>query len=258
MSAASDKYEKDVAENIHNSSPKSLKASRPKVSTSYPDVLVEYGSYKGTERGIYIEVKMNHTDNMMNPRFQYTNGKWEVIPSYMSDATAKLAEIFNDSKEAQDWIKGLKKYLIEKNWSGDINKMALHSTTTARNTNNNSVPLATMKGYLRSLPTKNVCKVPNVDVGDLATLHYLKGKAATAYYLSSGDDFYQFGNKNPLKIPNVPEFKSAAGTNQVVLRIGDRSSNFEIQAEVKVKTLAKSIYSVKPGSTKQNPFKLIK
>lgn len=258
MSAASDKYEKDVAENIHNSAPKTLTASRPRVSTSYPDVLVEYGNYKGTERGIWVEVKMNHTDNMMNPRFQYVDGNWEVIPSYMSDATKKLAEIFNKSKEAQEWIKGLKKYLIDQNWNGDLNKMALHSTTTARNTNKNSVPLAMMKGYLKTLSTKNVCKVPNVDVGDLVSLHYLKGKAAPAYYLSSGDDFYQFGNENPLKIPDVPKFESSAGANQVVLRIGDRSSNFEIQAEVKAKTLAKSKYSVKPGSTKQNPFKLVK
>jgi hypothetical protein len=258
MSAASDKYEKDVAENIHNSAPKTLTANRPKVSTSYPDVLVEYGRYRGTQNGVWVEVKMNHTDNMMNPRFQYVKGEWQVIPSYESEATKKLAKIFNDSKEAQEWIKGLKKYLIDKNWSGDINNISLHSTTTARNADKNSVPLMMMKGYLSSLPNKNVCKVPNVDIGNLVSLHYLKGKAATAYYLSSGDDFYQFGNENPLKIPDVPKFESAAGLNQVVLRIGDRSANFEIQAEVKAKTLANSKYSVKPGSSKINPFKFVK
>lgn len=258
MSAASDKYENDVASNIHESGPKGLTASRPKVSTSYPDVLVEYGRYKGTDNGIWVEVKMNHTDNMMNPRFQYVKGKWEVIPSYLSEATTKLAEVFNESKEANEWIKGLKKYLIEKDWSGDISNITLHSTTTARNRDKNSVPLALMKGYLGTLTNKNVCKVPNVDIGHLVTLHYLKGKAAPAYYLSSGDDFYQFGDTNPLKIPNVPKFESAAAKNQVVLRIGDRSGNFEIQAEVKAKTLTRSSYSVKPGSSKSNPFKLVK
>jgi len=253
MSATSDKYEHDVAKNI-NGSVKGLTAVRPVVSTSYPDVKVEYGSYKDS-KAVWVEVKMNHTDNLMNPRFSYINGEWVVPASYKSAATDKLAGIFNKSKEAKQWIDGLKVFLAKNKFKGDIRKITLYSSKTERKTDPNTVSLEMMKQYLATLPNKNICKVPNTNVGELVTLHYLEGKAAPAYYLCAGNDFYQFGNVNPLKIPKVPVF---AGTNDVVLRVGDRSSNFEIQAEVKIKQIASSPYSVMPGTSKPNPFKLLK
>lgn len=253
MSAPSDKYEHDVAENI-NGAIKGLVAERPRVSTSYPDVRVEYGSFTGS-KAVWVEVKMNHTDNLMNPRFSYINGAWEAGASYKSPATDKLDVIFNKSKEAQDWITGLKKFLVANDFKGDIRHLTLYSTTTERKSDKNTVSLDLMKKYLKTLPNKNICKISSINVGELATLHYLKGKAAVAYYVSAGDDFYQFGRANPLKIPKVPVF---AGTNDVVFRIGDRSSNFEIMAEVKLKHIANSPYSVKPGTSKPNPFKAIK
>jgi len=253
MSADSDKYEHDVAKSI-NGAIKGLVAERPRVSTSFPDVRVEYGNFTGS-KAIWVEVKMNHTDNLMNPRFTYINGAWEAGESYKSPATDKLDVIFNKSKEAQEWIAGLKVFLASSNFKGDIRNLTLYSTTTERKSDKNTVSLELMKQYLKTLPNKNITKISNINVGELATLHYLKGKAAVAYYVSAGDDFYQFGTANPLKIPNVPVF---AGTNDVVFRVGDRSSNFEIQAEVKLKSIANSPYSVKPGTNKPNPFRAIK
>lgn len=253
MSAASDRYEHDVAAHI-NGSIKGLTAVRPVVSTSFPDVKVEYGTFKGP-KAVWVEVKMNHTDNLMNPRFSFIDGNWVVPSSYKSAATDKLADIFNKNQEAQQWIEGLKVFLLKNKFKGDVRKITLYSSKTERKTDPNTVPLEMMKRYLQTLTNKNICKVPRINVGELVSLHYLKGKAAPAYYLSAGDDFYQFGKVNPLKIPKVPVF---AGVNDVVLRVGDRSTNFEIQAEVKLKQIADSPYSVKPGTSKPNPFKLLK
>ena len=252
MSQASDKYERDVAANI-NGTIKGLVAERPAVSTSFPDVRMKYKNLKE----VWLEVKMNHTDNMMNPRFSYIDGEWITPESYKSPATDKLCKLWNASLDAQRWIANLKIYLLKNNFKGDVSKISLYSSKTERKKDQNSLYVEDMKGYLETLPNKNICKIPNINVGELATLHYLQGKAAAAYYLSSGNDFYQFGTSNPLKIPNVPVFASSAGTNEVVLRVGDRSSNFEIQAEVKAKRLADSVYSVKPDSTKLNPFRFI-
>lgn len=259
MSEASDKYERDVAANI-NGTIKGLMAERPVVSTSFPDVRMKY-KYLNE---VWLEVKMNHTDNMMNPRFSYIDGKWITPESYKSPGTDRLCQLWNASLDAKRWIENLKIHLLKNNFKGDVSKISLYSSKTERKKDQNSIYVEEMKGYLETLPNKNICKVPNVNVGELATLHYLKGKAAPAHYLSSGDDFYQFGTGNPLRIPgsiqnmpNVPVFASSAGTNEVVLRVGDRSSNFEIQAEVKARHLTKSDYSVKPGSTKLNPFRFI-
>jgi len=252
MTAISDKYEHDVAENI-NGSIKGLTATRPRRPTSYPDVEVEYGNFKGTN-AIWVEVKMNHTDNLMNPRYTYANNVWRAGDSYKSPATDILDVYFNESEEAREWIEGLKVFLVANKFKGDIKKMTLYSTLKERKPDPNTVPLDMLKKYLTTTPNKNICKIPRVDVGKVVTLHYLKGKAVKAYYLSAGDDFYQFGRTNPLKIPKVPVF---LGSNTVVLRVGDRSSNFEIQAEVKLKSMAKSDYSVKPGTSKLNPFRAI-
>ena len=257
MSATSDLHEHAVAKYI-NGTIKNLKAERPKVATSFPDVKVEYGKFKALN-AVWVEVKMNHTDNLMNPRFSFIANKWETPASYKSPATDLLCDIWNKNKEAKAWIEGLKVFLVKEKWKGDTRNMSLYSSKTERGKDKNSVPLDMMKRYLKSLPNKNICKQANIDVGKLVSTHYLKGKSAIAYYVSSGDDFYQFKlsgvKNNPFNIPDVPVF---SGTNGIVLRVGDRSDNFEIQAEVKLKHLPVSLYSVTPGSKKTNPFRLIK
>ena len=71
MSAKSDQFEKDVAKSIDTIA--GIKASRPSVGTEYPDVLLEYNKKK-----TWLEVKMNHTDNLSNPRVFYKNGIWST------------------------------------------------------------------------------------------------------------------------------------------------------------------------------------
>ena len=71
MSAASDKYEHDVAKNIDKIP--GVKAVRPSVDTSYADVKVTYKQVTS-----WVEVKMNHTDNLSNPRVFYANGRWQT------------------------------------------------------------------------------------------------------------------------------------------------------------------------------------
>jgi len=257
MSTSSD-YEDAVAANIHNAS-KGLIGIRHKSGiqsmTSYPDVEVKY---KGIST--WVEVKMNHTDNLMNPRFKYV-GEW-VVSGVDSKAIQELTQYFNDSKDANLWVEALRKFVKDpKNkYLGDPANMTIHSLVGDRARDKNSVPLITMKRFLASRPNKNIFKTELIDVGALVTKHYTIGKAAAALYVSSGDDFYRFGKKNPFKFTDkqAPEFK---GTNSVTYRIGDRSSNFEIMAEVKIKNvnaMGNSETSVKPGSSKPNPFASLK
>jgi len=61
-SSKSDRYEKDVADTLNKI--KDVTAERPKVSTAYADIRVT--AQNGNTS--WIEVKMNHTDNLGNPR----------------------------------------------------------------------------------------------------------------------------------------------------------------------------------------------
>lgn len=258
LSAKSDKYEKDVADYVNNSG-QGITASRPKVPTSYSDVLVEYVAPKSKTKvkpiKVWIEVKMNHTDNLMNPRFSFIGNRWVTDEAYKSPSTNIIEEYWNKNKEARKWIEDLRIWLgTQKSYKGDPSKFTLYSTKTPRKKDPNSVSPELMKKFLMTKPNKNICAIQNVDVGKLVTLHYLKGKSEPAHYLSAGNDFYRFGRGNPLKIPNIPEFK---GMNRLVFRVGDRSDNYELQAEVKLSSMGASSYSIKPGTGKRNPFKFI-
>ena len=258
MSKSSD-YEDAVAANIHNAS-KGLVGIRHKSGiqskTSYPDVEVKY---KGIST--WVEVKMNHTDNLMNPRFKYVGGKW-AVSGVDSKAIQELTKYFNASEDAKKWVEALRKFVKDpKNkYTGNPAKMTIHSLVGDRAKDVNSVSLITMKKFLASRPNKNIFKTEPINVGALVTKHYTIGKAAAALYVSSGDDFYRFGDTNPFKFTDkqAPKFK---GTNSITYRIGDRSSNFEIMVEVKIKNInamGSSETSVKPGSSKPNPFANLK
>ena len=84
-SKKSDKYEKDVADALDKI--KGVTAERPKVSTAYPDVLVT--AQNGNS--CWIEVKMNHTDNLGNPRVFYDGNKWDT--TYTTTAAQKAVEL---------------------------------------------------------------------------------------------------------------------------------------------------------------------
>lgn len=244
MSAKSDKYEADVA-NYLDSMP-DLSAQRPKVSTKYADVKLQLG-----RQSTWLEVKMNHTDNLGNTRVSYVDGKWQAAMPL--DPVKKFAiEYLTNDKQTQEFLKDIAKFAGIKDWK----KMTVPSTQGLLK-KDNAVSYEKMKEYM-SKRTQYILDVPNVDLGQLVTRHYLEGKAEPAHYMQAGDDFYMIGKKNPLGLPgNIPELgapKQCMGSFK--MRIGIRGSKpfYEIQPEIKISNMPTSPYSVKPGTRKKNPF----
>lgn len=238
-SAASDKYEKEVADNI-NKMNKGVKAERPRVSTKYSDVLI---TLDGGEQS-WLEVKMNHTDNLANPRIFYDGSKWDT--TYSMQAAKKAVDIMNKSQDAKNFIKAIAEF-------AEITRPQIPTTKTGLK-KPQAVPLAKMKEFF-SQPGINryITALPNVDLGAVVTDHYLNNKAEPAYYMQAGDDFYMVGNTNPLKLPN--DIPKLSGTGPFKVRVATRSAYYEVQAEIKIAKMPDSKYSLKPGTRKKNPFK---
>lgn len=246
MSAASDKYEKDVADYINNLG--NVKASRPTVSVKFPDVLIEY---KGTKT--WLEVKMNHTDNLGNTRVSYVEGKWTAATP-LDPVKSFAIEYLSKSRETQQFLKDIAKFAAR-----DWQNMVLPSTKGLLK-DPKAVSYDAVREYFK---TRNqyILDVPGVDLGKLVTDHYLIAKAQPAHYLQAGDDFYKIGTKDPLNVPrDVPVL--GAGRNKAEgnfkMRIGVRSTSsafYEIQPEIKILNMGESPYSLKPGTKKKNPFK---
>ncbi len=237
MSAASDKFENDVAKNI-NKIP-GVTAKRPKVSTEYSDVLMEYNRTK-----VWIEVKMSHTDNLSNPRVFYKNGKWQT--TYSTPAAKHTVDILNRSAQAKKFIKDIAKF------SGIPEKIIKIPTTKSGLKEEGAVPLKIMKAYFDQ-PSINryIANEENYNLGDVVTEHYTIGKAEPAYYMQAGDDFYMISKKNPLKIKGLPVL---TGSGDFKVRVATRSEFYEVQAEIKIKKMPVSKFSVAPGTKKDNPF----
>lgn len=238
MSAASDKYEKDVAANI-NSIP-GVKAERPSVGVDYPDVRVQYNNQK-----TWVEVKMNHTDNLSNPRVFYKNGKWQT--TYKTPAAAAAVDILNQSTQTKQFLQDIAKF------SG-IPLAQLKIPTTKGGLNEpGAVPLAVMKMYFdQPRVNRYIANKENFDLGQVVTEHYTVGKTEPAYYMQAGDDFYKISNKDPLNIGDkLPLLK---GMGDFKVRIATRSEFYEVQAEIKIKEMPSSKYSLKPNTNKLNPF----
>jgi hypothetical protein len=109
-----------------------------------------------------------------------------------------------------------------------------------------------MKAYFDQ-PSINryIANEENYNLGDVVTEHYTIGKAEPAYYMQAGDDFYMISKKNPLKIKGVPVL---SGSGDFKVRVATRSEFYEVQAEIKIKKMPNSKFSVAPGTKKQNPF----
>lgn len=237
-SAKADKYEKDVAETLNKM--KGLTAERPRVSTKYSDVLI---TLDGGETS-WLEVKMNHTDNLSNPRIFYDGKKWDT--TYTMSAAKKSVEIMNGSQEAKDFIQAISAFSGIKNPQIPTTKRGLK--------HKDAVPLAVMKEYFGQ-PGINryITSIPNVNLGEVITDHYLNNKAEPAYYMQAGDDFYMIGNTNPLKLPS--DIPKLSGNGPFKLRVATRSAYYEVQAELKIAKMPDSRYSLMPGTRKKNPFK---
>jgi len=238
MSAASDKYEKDVADNVDKIP--GVKAVRPPGDTAYADVKITYKNVTS-----WMEVKMNHTDNLSNPRVFYKNGKWDT--TYETPAAKAAIDILNNSPMAKKFIQDLAKF------SGIPVKMIKIPTTKGGLKEEGAVPLHVMKAYFdKPGVNRYIANSENMDLGKVVTDHYTKGKAEPAYYMQAGDDFYRISNKDPFKLgATIPLL---AGRGDFKVRVSTRSEFYEVQAEIKIAHMPDSKYSVKPDTKKQNPF----
>lgn len=238
MSAASDKYERDVAMHINNM--RGITAERPSVGTDYPDVKLTI-----ERMSTWLEVKMSHTDNLSNPRVFYKNGKWQT--TYKTPAALEAVSILNESPQTRDFLDKLSKF------SGIPLKDIKIPTTKGGLKEPGAVPLAVMKMYFQQ-PGVNryIANKENFNLGKVVTDHYTIGKTEPAYYMQAGDDFYKISNKNPFKLNgNIPLL---TGKGDFKVRVSTRSDFYEVQAEIKIMDMPNSKYSVKPGTKKLNPF----
>ena len=197
MSSTSDAHEIAVAEFISKSLSgkghlpgfgKGWKASRPKVSTKYADVLIE-----GPGVHLWLEVKMGQNDFLMNPRFGYqerggkpvTQGKGPGFPFFngwyvaydVNDITNKLEnsnstvacgvllEKISKDPNIKLWIQTIKEWLQyggknranrQAYWKKQINNYFHMSSAggVQRKNENGMVNVQDMKGFVYDL-TRN-------------------------------------------------------------------------------------------------------
>lgn len=241
MSAASDRFEHDVVNSLVELG---LDASRPRVDSTYSDVLIKYKGKK-----IWLEVKMNHTDNLGNTRASYDGKNWVTAPEKAGPLRGKMGPLkvyIADmlKKHADKFVKDIE------NFTG---KTKINTNKGPQQRDPETVSYKEMKEFMKTQPDQYIVTVPNQPLGKVVVDHYSKGgKSEAAYYLQAGDDFYMLGKENPLNVPNdVPQFK---GTGDFRMRVSIRSSMYEIQPEVKVKSMGSSEYSIAPNTKKKNPF----
>lgn len=241
MSVASDKYEKDVAEELKKMG---FDASRPRVDATYSDVLVKHNGER-----VWIEVKMNHTDNLGNTRASYDGNTWFASAEKRGPLAGKIGplktyivKMLND--HAKDFVKQIQKA---------TGKNKLNTNIGPQKNDKDTVNLEEMKAFMGKQKDQYIVTVTGQNLGRVVRDHYSKGgKSETVYYMQADDDFYRLSNEDPLGVASdVPMFE---GTGEFRMRVGIRSKQYEIQPEVKVKTMAHSSYSIKAGTKKKNPF----
>jgi hypothetical protein len=238
MSAASDKYEKDVADSVDKIP--GVLATRPPGDTAYADVKITYKKVTS-----WMEVKMNHTDNLSNPRVYYEKGEWKT--TYKTPSAKAAVDILNEDPKTKKFLQDISKF------SGIPLKQLKIPTTKGGLKEEGAVPLHIMKKFFDQ-PSVNryIANSENVDLGKVVTEHYTKGKAEPAYYMQAGDDFYRISNKDPFKLGATIPLLSGRGDFKV--RVATRSEFYEVQAEIKIAHMPNSKYSLKPGTNKTNPF----
>lgn len=215
-----------------------IDAIRPKSGTQYSDVLIEMDGKKS-----WLEIKMNHDDNLSNPRVFYDGNIWNT--TYSTNVAKVAIELLNSSSITKEFLKSIAKYSKIKNPKIPTTKLGLKDSR--------AVPLKVMKDYFdQPYVNRYILVVDNYDIGKLVTDHYLTGKAEPVYYIQAGDDFYRFGDSNPLNLPeDIPKFK---GTGSFKVRISTRSKFYEVQAEIKIDNIDSSPYSILVDDSKKNPF----
>ena len=236
MSKASDRHEHLIASTL-DALP-GVSALRPKVGTDYSDVKVDFRG-----NSTWLEIKMSHSDNLANPRVYYHQNTWKT--RYSTPVASIIVQELNKSQVSGHFVSSLADF------SG-ISFDSIYIPTNKGEMNaENAVPRDVMKKFC-TINSKYIYEEYDKDLSDIVTLHYTQGKTEPAYYMQAGDDFYMISNTNPLGLST--DIPCIQGTGKFRVRVSNRSQFYEIQAEVKMKNMITSNFSVLPGSKKQNPF----
>ncbi len=210
----------------------------PSPNPKYSDIGVQAGNKKS-----WIEVKMNHTDQLMNFRFFYDGKKWDT--TYAGPSAKFVAAALNTNPLAKKFIADLKAFSKIKNpkIGAGFDK-----------TDPSFISADILRKFFAGRDNQYILKQDKVNISKLIEDHLQKGKQEPAHYMQTADDFYMMGNVNPLKLPNsIPRTNV---TGPIAVRVGVRTKGYEIQPEIKFdkKQLPHSAYSILPGSKKKNPF----
>lgn len=239
MSTKTDEYEDKVAAWINTNSP-DIRAVRPPANTAFSDIWLQQRDEKIT----WLEVKTNHTDNLLNPRVYY-DGRWKTTSQLI--ATPIILHMLNNSRETREFVRRLSEFA-----DIPVDKIKIPGTKSQFANHPHAIDKATMEGYFQLEKDKYIAKVENYDIGNLVTPDLIKKNVS---YMQAGDDFYFVGNENPYDLPSdIPTFE---GYGDVKVRVSirkDDKKTFEIHPEIKLGEMPHSQYSVMPGTHKINPF----
>jgi hypothetical protein len=258
MSAASDAREKLVAAKINDLNMRNLTADRPRADVSYADVKVIYKPKTGPDKEVWIEVKMNHTDNLGNIRVSWNGKKWVTSEKGGITPLKKfMTDLLNtgEGKESADrFLNDLAKY-IGKNNKNDI----IVPTTLGGLDLPNAITHIQMQNFLKTKGTQYFINISDVDLGKLVTDHYNEGKSKPVSYMQAADDFYLLGDLDELNLkgihPSIPKLK---GKGNFKMRVGMRTKYYELQPEIKITDMGKSNFSLTGGVGRKNPFEGLK
>src|SRR4051812_21057369 len=98
MSKRSDKHEQYVASSLTLIN--GVIAERPVKGTDYSDVLVGYKN-----KSAWLEVKMSHSDNLVNSRVYYEQKAWKT--RYSTPVAGIIVKELNKSESSRDFVLSL-------------------------------------------------------------------------------------------------------------------------------------------------------
>jgi hypothetical protein len=253
LSKASDAHELSVKDSINKMNISGLKAERPPGDVKYSDIKLTYKKGKNTSKTAWVEVKMNHTDNLGNIRVSWDGTKWAASEKGgVTPLKAFMSNLLNSGRgksQADKFLNDLAKFVGAKS----KNKIKVPSTEGGLK-DPAAVSPKQMQEFLKTRNSQYFIDVDNVDLGKLVTKHYNEGKAEPVAYMQAGNDFFMIGSLDTLGIKNkhhdIPFVK---GKGMFRMRIGFRTKFYEVQPEIKIKTMGKSNYSL-IDPEKKNPF----
>lgn len=268
-SIKSDAYELAMAEHINSlGKPGGLcegriKAKRPQASTQYSDVKVWYIPKKSTSKafpsdGAWIEVKMNHSDNLVNTRVWFEKNKWHSINQ--SENSRYIADWISKNDYTKTWIAELRSFLKNQlNWTEQNIKNLIIPKDKAHFGKPNCITPEEMAKFMSTRQDTYFMRNYNVHIFPILEGHLLNGgKAEPASMIQTADDLYRLGRTNFSGFEHFMDLPIPDAIGNVHARLTLRSNGvIEMKPEVKMTKINNaSKYSLKPGSTKMLPFEI--